>query len=224
MLPRALLLSVFFHLIILLGCISRELPLLAGAVAGHQVLSATLRTDFVASGSLAQLPATHVDHPKDPSHKLLAIKTTAGKSTVLPINSRSTVATDLPVDLAVKNTSEASRATESASLLPIEPKAILSVEGLGAYRLNLAREARRLKRYPVIARDRSWEGVVVLKIQVQTGSVIPEVLIEHSSGHDVLDVQALEMMSQAARQASVPESLRGKQFAIDIPIHFRLAD
>ena len=224
MLPRALLLSVFFHLIVLLGCITREFTLLTGAVADHHVLSATLRTAPVASGSFEQLPATRVDHPKGSSHKLLGVKTTSRISTVLPINSRSTVATDLPVDLAVKNTFESSRATESASLLPIEPKAILSVEGLGAYRLNLAREARRLKRYPVIARDRSWEGVVVLKIQVQTGSVIPEVLIEHGSGHDVLDVQALKMMSQAARQASVPESLRGKQFAIDIPIHFRLAD
>ena len=224
MLPRALLLSVFFHLIVLLGGISRELPLLAGAVADNYVLSATLRTVPVASGSLEQLPTTRVDHPKGPSHKLLGVKTTSRKSTVLPINSRSTVAIDLPVDVAVKNTSETSRATESASLLLIEPKMILSVEGLGTYRLNLAREARRLKRYPVIARDRFWEGVVVLKIQAQTGSVIPAVLIERGSGHDVLDVEALEMMSQAARQASVPESLRGKQFAIDVPIHFRLAD
>jgi protein TonB len=50
------------------------------------------------------------------------------------------------------------------------------------------------------------------------------VSIESSSGHDVLDMQALEMLLQAVRQATVPESLRGKQFAINVPIHFRLAD
>ena len=77
MLPRALLLSGFFHLIVLLGCISRELPVLAGAVADHQVLSATLRTASVASGSFEQFPAPPAGHPKGPSHKLLAVKTTA---------------------------------------------------------------------------------------------------------------------------------------------------
>ena len=100
----------------------------------------------------------------------------------------------------------------------------MSVEGLGVYRLNLAREARRFKQYPAIAREQSWEGVVVLAIQAQIGSVVPAVLVEHGSGHDVLDVQALEMVLQAARQASIPESLRGKQFVINVPIHFRLAD
>jgi len=176
------------------------------------------------SGSIEHFPVTSADHPKRPSRQFAAAMTTPRLSTVLPINSRSTVATVLPADIAVIKPHETVRATESASIIPTEPKEALSAEGLGAYRLNLAREARRFKRYPAIARERSWEGVVVLTLQARTGSVVPLVSIESSSGHDVLDMQALEMLLQAVRQATVPESLRGKQFAINVPIHFRLAD
>lgn len=219
-LPRALVLSVIFHCILYLGWNSPELPLLTGAVTKHQALSITLRTSSVTSGSFEQFPANRAEHPKRLSRQLLAAQTTPRLSPVLPSNSRLTVATDLPAN----NRPEIGLAGEPASLSPIGPKEVLSVEGLGAYRLNLAREARHFKRYPAIARERSWEGVVVLMIQAQTASIVPAVSIERGSGHDVLDVQALEMLLQAARQASVPESLRGKQFAINVPIHFRLAD
>ena len=223
-LPRALVLSVIFHFILYLGCISFELPLLAGAVTRHQALSGTLSVASVTSGLAEQFPATHVDRPKRPSPERLATKATALQSTFLPINSRLTAATDLPAGIPDNKPPEISRAAETPALSSIESREVLSVEGLGVYRLNLAREARRFKQYPAIAREQSWEGVVVLAIQAQTGSVVPAVLVEHGSGHDVLDVQALEMVLQAARQASIPESLRGKQFVINVPIHFRLAD
>lgn len=224
MLPRALVLSVIIHLIIYLGCISLELPLLPGVVTNHQVLSATLKTESVPRRSFEHFPANSIDQPERPSHQFVATKTIPHLSTVFPINSLSTVATDFHPDIAANYHPETGRAEESASILPIGPKEALNPEGLGIYRLNLAREARRFKRYPAIARERSWEGVVVMKVQARIDSVIPLVSIGSSSGHDVLDAQAQEMLLQAVRQALLPESLRGRQFAINVPIHFRLAD
>ena len=107
------------------------------------------------------------------------------------------------------------------SLLNAEVK---NAEGIGEYRLGLAREARRFKRYPTVARENAWTGVVVLMIQGAASSAVPTVSIDQSSGHAVLDAQALEMLEKATRLAPLPVSLMGKRFAISLPIHYRLDD
>lgn len=97
-------------------------------------------------------------------------------------------------------------------------------EGLRIYRLSLAREARRYKVYPAIARERAWQGEVVVDISTRPGLRAPVVTLSQTSGHAVLDAQAVAMMESAARQASVPESLRGKRLVISLPISYRLDD
>ena len=100
----------------------------------------------------------------------------------------------------------------------------ISQDGLREYRLNLSREARRYKRYPALARQRGLEGVVVIVVSTSAGFPLPQVSLSRSSGQEVLDQQAMEMLSLAVRAANMPDSLRGKDFAIDLPIHFSLDD
>jgi TonB family protein len=103
-----------------------------------------------------------------------------------------------------------------------KPVERISQDGLREYRLNLSREARRYKRYPALARQRGLEGVVVIVVSTSAGFPLPQLSLSRSSGQEVLDQQAMEMLSLAVRAASLPDSLRGRDFAIDLPIHFSL--
>lgn len=121
--------------------------------------------------------------------------------------------------------SERSGAQEGAVSAPKPAEPIpVSQDGLREYRLNLGREARRYKRYPAMARERGLQGVVVIVVSTTAGIAVPQVSLSHSSGHSVLDAQALEMAVLAVRFANLPESLRGRDFALDLPIRFSLEE
>lgn len=116
------------------------------------------------------------------------------------------------------------REASVAGEAPTTVEAPLSPDGLREYRLNLGREARRYRRYPALARERGLEGVTVVVISTSDGFVLPQVSLGRSSGHLVLDTQALEMVALAVRAASLPESLRGRDFGLDLPIRFSLEE
>jgi periplasmic protein TonB len=97
----------------------------------------------------------------------------------------------------------------------------VSAEGLRQYRLALAREARRYKQYPPLARSRGWEGTVELRVEITAGAR-PSVGLARSSGHEVLDAEALEMMGRAVLLAVVPVSLQGRSFSVPVPVRFAL--
>lgn len=99
----------------------------------------------------------------------------------------------------------------------------VSADGLREYRLALAREARRLKRYPLLAREKGWEGTVQVTA-VFAGALQPAVTLSQSSGHPVLDEQALAMITRAVQVAELPESLRGRSFRVLVPVQFSLDD
>jgi protein TonB len=128
------------------------------------------------------------------------------------------VASSPAVVVATNATSGESQSGE-ARAKPVES---ISQDGLREYRLNLSREARRYKRYPALARQRGLEGVVVIVVSTSAGFSVPQLSLSRSSGQEVLDQQAMEMLSLAVRAANMPDSLRGRDFAIDLPIHFSL--
>ena len=99
-----------------------------------------------------------------------------------------------------------------------------NAEGLREYRLNLGRAAAPYKNYPVAARDRGWEGVVVVQLRALPGTALPVVAIGRSSGHGALDEQALEMIRRAVEVAALPDSLRGHAFGLELPIQYSLRD
>ena len=97
-----------------------------------------------------------------------------------------------------------------------------SADDLRQYRVSLAISARRFKRYPVLARERGWEGTAEVALNANALLPVPEVVLVRSSGQGVLDQQALEMMTQAARVTSLPPSLKGRDFRILLPVKFSL--
>lgn len=96
-------------------------------------------------------------------------------------------------------------------------------EGPGAddlrqYRLEIARAARRLVRYPAL--PRGWEGEVTVLIRLDSTPVAPAVELAASSGQPELDSAALDLIVLAVRSASLPESLRGRPFVLSLPIRY----
>jgi protein TonB len=112
-------------------------------------------------------------------------------------------------------------ASSSSSL----PQAPVQAESLSRdqYRLQLIDEAVRHKRYPPLARDNNWEGVVGVHVAVAANGR-PSVSVKRSSGYELLDRQALEMFVQAARAVPVPPALRGKPFTLELPVRYNLED
>lgn len=93
-------------------------------------------------------------------------------------------------------------------------------EGVREYRLALAVQARRYKRYPPRAMEAGIGGTAEIRIAVAAAGSAAEVELARSSGDDTLDAAALDMMKRAAPRTAVPESLRDRSFAVDLPIVF----
>lgn len=102
--------------------------------------------------------------------------------------------------------------------------AVPDADGLRAYRIGLAREARSHRRYPPLARERGWTGTAEVQVDVSRQGLARQILLARSSGHEILDREALSMMSLAAVSAALPDSLRGRDFAVRLPVVFDLAD
>jgi protein TonB len=106
---------------------------------------------------------------------------------------------------------------ESAAVAPSE-------SGLRQYRLALASEARRYRRYPEAARRAGLAGTAEVRVTVAAGGASRQAELNRSSGHEALDAAALEMLRQAARQATLPDSLRGQNFSVLLPVVFEVEE
>jgi protein TonB len=108
-----------------------------------------------------------------------------------------------------------------AAALRIEPPDPKSV---AQYRGAVSAAARRYKVYPRVAMDNNWEGRVEVRMVIGAGGSIASIRVTSSAGYEVLDAQALDMIRRAAPEAPLPETLRGREFAVDVQVIFSLQD
>lgn len=92
-------------------------------------------------------------------------------------------------------------------------------EGMRQYRVALAREARRYRDYPAAALAAGIGGVAEIRVEV-AASGGEQVALARSSGDGRLDEAALGMVGRAAPRTALPETLRGKAFAVNVPLQF----
>jgi periplasmic protein TonB len=95
---------------------------------------------------------------------------------------------------------------------------------LAGFRRQLVAVAVRYKRYPRIALDNGWSGDVAVRIEVDANGAVSSIKVKTSSGHEVLDEQALEMFRKAAAEVPVPAALRGKAFPVEVRAIYNLQD
>jgi protein TonB len=209
---HALILSLLAHAIVLLGVIS-VLPVQLDAPAATiiVVFSAGAPREEVASGLKNKASASVSPSPAVP-------RTNAPQLVVEQPSA--TLANPVVAPSATVDTPRVQVSTQaSASALARDG---VSADDLRQYRISLAIAARRFKRYPSLARERGWEGTAEIALTVIAHLPEPDVTLLRSSGHVALDRQAQEMMAQAARAAVLPESLKGRDFRIVLPVQFSL--
>lgn len=99
----------------------------------------------------------------------------------------------------------------------------LDADALRSYRIALAVQARRFKRYPPQALTAGWEGTSEVRLSWSvTGK--PTVDLARSTGHEVLDHAALAMIDAAAGRVLIPPPLQGREFSVSLPVTFSLSD
>jgi protein TonB len=110
---------------------------------------------------------------------------------------------------------------------PAEPAAVAALaapppEILAGYGSRVSRLLARHREYPRVALMRGWEGTVTMRLRVAPGGRLIEASVQGSSGHQVLDAQALDMVKRVPELPTPPESLRDREFAVLVPVVFRL--
>jgi protein TonB len=112
--------------------------------------------------------------------------------------------------------------TRPADAAAVPVVAAPSPELLAGYGSSVSRLLARYREYPRVALMRGWEGTVTMRLRVAPGGKLIDAKVEGSSGHQVLDAQALEMVKRVPELPPPPESLRDREFGVLVPVVFRL--
>jgi protein TonB len=76
--------------------------------------------------------------------------------------------------------------------------------------------------YPGIARQRGWEGRVMLAVNVASDGQLQQIRVARSSGFAILDDSALQSLRQVDRIGEAVALLNGRMLAMQIPVIYRL--
>ena len=120
--------------------------------------------------------------------------------------------------------------TPPVAALPPAPAPVIAAKAtpdsalLDSYGKTLSSLIARYQRYPHVAQLRGWQGTTQIRLFVSAAGRMVNAVILRSSGFEVLDNQALEMVQQAAPLPQPPEALRGRKFTVMVPIVFKLND
>lgn len=92
---------------------------------------------------------------------------------------------------------------------------------LDSYGRALSDLLARQQQYPRLAALRGWEGEVRLRLRVARKGSLVAVEVVHSSGHEILDQHALQLI-QAAALPAPPDALGDREIQVVVPIHYKL--
>ena len=108
-----------------------------------------------------------------------------------------------------------------AAVGAVEPSRIEGVfaDDLRTYRVGLAVQARRFRTYPALALEQNLSGRVEVEVVLLPMSP-PRFQLKRSSGYDVLDRAALDMLRRAAQAVDFPSSLRERGLTFVLPVEF----
>jgi protein TonB len=98
----------------------------------------------------------------------------------------------------------------------------VDADALRSYRMSLALQARRFKRYPEQAQAGGWSGVAEVRLAIAQGGRPVGAEVSKTSGYAALDRAALAMIDAAAQVAPVPVGLQDRRFAVVLPVVFNL--
>jgi protein TonB len=217
--------SIVLHGALLFGIAQRDRPRPAESPM-HSILARLVESPLAA-------PVAERPSPPAPAKSPPRVKSAAPKRLAQPAPSP----TPQPIaEPAAPEAAVAETPVESISPQPPAPQAeargaeaaaaapAVDPGSLERYRLELKVVAAKYKRYPRMATDNNWKGVVALRVVVGPSGQLASLTVTKTSGHEVLDRQAQEMFRSAAADVPVPPVLRGKPFAVDVAVDYYFTD
>jgi len=189
------------HVILMIGLPEFKKPLLI-----PQEMSVTI------SSSPIQQPIEKIETPQ-PVKKVEPIQ-----KKITPIIDKNATSVAQPTPKEVAPSPPAETISKIPNIVPQE----LVTQHIESYSSLLANAIAKYKQYPKIAQMRGWQGTVIADLEIDTKGAVISIKIKKSSTYEVLDNEALEMIKKASPFPAPPESLRGKNFNVLVPISFKL--
>jgi len=200
-LPKAIAISMAIHVILMIGLPEFKKPLLI-----PQEMSVTI------SSSPIQQPIEKIETPQ-PIKKVEPIQ-----KKITPIIDKNATSVAQPTPKEVAPSPPAETISKIPNIVPQEQV----TQHIESYSSLLANAIAKYKQYPKIAQMRGWQGTVIADLEIDTKGAVISIKIKKSSTYEVLDNEALEMIKKASPFPAPPESLRGKNFNVLVPISFKL--
>ncbi|CAM8271086.1 TonB Periplasmic protein TonB, links inner and outer membranes [Candidatus Methylopumilus universalis] len=200
-LPKAIAISMAIHIILMIGLPEFKKPLLI-----PQEMSVTI------SSSPIQQPIEKIETPQ-PVKKVEPIQ-----KKITPIIDKNATSVTQPTPKEVAPSPPAETISKIPNIVPQEQV----TQHIESYSSLLANAIAKYKQYPKIAQMRGWQGTVIADLEIDTKGAVISIKIKKSSTYEVLDNEALEMIKKASPFPAPPESLRGKNFNVLVPISFKL--
>ena len=200
-LPKAIAISMAIHIILMIGLPEFKKPLLI-----PQEMSVTI------SSSPIQEPIEKIETPQ-PIKKVEPIQ-----KKITPIIDKNATSVAQPTPKEVAPSPPAETISKIPNIVPQEQV----TQHIESYSSLLANAIAKYKQYPKIAQMRGWQGTVIADLEIDTKGAVISIKIKKSSTYEVLDNEALEMIKKASPFPAPPESLRGKNFNVLVPISFKL--
>jgi protein TonB len=104
------------------------------------------------------------------------------------------------------------------------PTDALARELTRSYSQQISTQIKRYQKYPVIAQRRGWEGTAEVLLKIAPDGRVTEVVLGKSTGRDILDREAMEMVRRSFPLPQAPQQLRGRELSVTVPIIFRLQE
>ncbi len=116
------------------------------------------------------------------------------------------------------------QAPAASSTPATAPRPVESADtgNLDQYRIALLGAANRYKRYPAIAMEKGWQGRVDVRVVIGANGMTQSITVKTSSGFEILDKTAIDMVTKGKGNVLIPPALRGREFTVDIPVIFSL--
>ncbi|MGA7801195.1 MAG: TonB family protein [Gammaproteobacteria bacterium] len=130
-----------------------------------------------------------------------------------------------PSDNAPKHSAAAPSPTSAAPGHPSSPRNAAR-HGTLTQRLRkaLTKGLERHFHYPPLARERGWQGQVILSLRIDRTGHISGLKVAHSSGYPVLDRAALHSLQQVHRLPLASSWLDGRDVKMELPVRYQLID
>lgn len=145
------------------------------------------------------------------------------RPTETPVSDAPAVAQSSAATIAVTKPAAVPAVPPPVPSAPVSRPTTTDSAALAAYGRNLAGAVARHQRYPRLAQMRQWQGTALLQLELAADGQLQSVRVLSSSGHEVLDQQAVDMVRAAVPLPPLPASLAGHSLTVDVPVVFRLA-